>query len=68
MDRIALADVDRSRERSGENDFTGDEMLAVRGEAVREPRDAVGWMIENTGRDPCFFNLTVTKQQGADPA
>jgi hypothetical protein len=43
-------------------------MFVMRREAVGEPGDAIGGMIEHAGRKPGLLDLAVAEQQRADPA
>ena len=68
MESVAPCDIDGACERAGQHHFTSGKILALGGQPVGEPCDAIGRMIENAGGDAGLLDLAVAEQQRADPA
>src|SRR4029453_8554049 len=68
LDRVALAGLDRSDERSRQHHLPRFQRQPVRGDLVGEPGHRRGGMVENAGRKPGLFELAVAETQRADPA
>ncbi len=68
MEGVALARRHRAGERAAEDDLPGFKLDIVGGKLVRQPRHAVGRMIQHACGDAGFFDHAVAIEQRGDPA
>src|ERR1044072_3060532 len=67
LDGVALAGLDRADERSRQHHLSGVQRQPLRRDPVRAPGYRRGGMVENAGRKPGLFQLTVAETQRTDP-